>query len=149
MTADRVLDGAVLVDRQLQRNMAGRLEHTTPKAEKVRTVRLPSAVRLEVRRHLEHHQGAGLLFRGGRSDGEGMRKDAFYVQAWRPALVDAGLARNRFRFHSLRHWCASSMLAEGLPVTGGGGPHRRHRRDLVVGVLALAAGCRRRARRGA
>lgn len=119
VTAGQVLEGAraVLVDRQLQRSNTGEVEHTTPKAEKVRTVQLPSAVTLELRRHLEHHQGAGILFRGGRSNGEGMRKDAFYTQAWRPALVGAGLEPRRFRFHSLRHWCASSMLAEGLPVT--------------------------------
>ena len=28
----------------------------------------------------------------------------------------AGLARNAYVFHSLRHWCASSLLAAGAPV---------------------------------
>lgn len=117
LSADRVGMAAVLVDRQLQRSMSGARELTTPKAEKVRTVQLPAAVAREVRRHLEEHQGSGMLFRGGRSTGEPIRRDAFYVQAWRPALEAAGFDRHRFKFHSLRHWCASSMLAEGLPVT--------------------------------
>ena len=30
---------------------------------------------------------------------------------------DAGLPTDRFVFHSLRHFAASSMLAEGAPIT--------------------------------
>ena len=97
--------------------MNGERALTTPKAEKVRTVQLPSAVVDELRRHLDEHQGKGMLFRGGRSKGEAIRRDAFYVQGWRPALEGAGFSVKRFKFHSLRHWPASSMLAEGLPVT--------------------------------
>jgi len=33
---------------------------------------------------------------------------------WRPALIGAGLAGDRYVFHSCRHFCASSMLAEGV-----------------------------------
>jgi integrase len=116
VTADR-LDSErrrLLVDRQLQR-IAGKTVFTGPKAEKVRTVTLPGAVVLEVRRHLRDHQGGGVLFRGGR--GALMRRDAFYKSAWRPALAGAGLAPDRFVFHSLRHFAASSMLAEGAPIT--------------------------------
>jgi integrase len=29
----------------------------------------------------------------------------------------AGLADDRFVFHSYRHWCASTLLAEGAPLT--------------------------------
>jgi integrase len=116
VTADR-LDlerRRLLVDRQLQR-IAGETVFTGPKAEKVRSVALPGAVVLELRRHLRDHQGGGILFRGGR--GALMRRDAFYTSAWRPALVGAGLAPDRFVFHSLRHFAASSMLAEGAPIT--------------------------------
>jgi integrase len=117
MSADRVdLDRRrVTVDRQLQR-VGGELVLTTPKAEKVRTIVVPGAVALELRRHLREFAAAGLLFRTPRSD-EPMRRDQFYASAWRPALVGAGLARDRFVFHSLRHFSASSMLAEGVPLT--------------------------------
>ena len=30
--------------------------------------------------------------------------------------MGAGLAKDRFVFHSLRHFCASSLLAEGAPL---------------------------------
>ena len=40
----------------------------------------------------------------------------FYEQGFRPALVGAGLT-DRYVFHSLRHHCASVMLAEGAPIT--------------------------------
>ncbi len=113
LTADRIdLDNRmVTIDRQLQR-IGAAMVHTTPKGEKVRTIRVPSAVALELRRHLRDHRGDGLLFRGGR--GAEMRRDYFYAAAWRPALVGAGMAKDRFVFHSLRHFCASSMLAEGV-----------------------------------
>lgn len=41
----------------------------------------------------------------------------FYTSVWRPALVAAGVGERAYKFHSLHHWCASSMLAEGVPVT--------------------------------
>ncbi len=46
-----------------------------------------------------------------------MRWDAFYDSAWRPTLRGAGIAEDRFEFHTLRHFAASSMLAEGVPIT--------------------------------
>ena len=46
-----------------------------------------------------------------------LRRDQFYDAAWRPALRAAGLAPNRFTFHTLRHFCASMLLAEGAPLT--------------------------------
>ena len=63
---------------------------------------------LELRRHLREFESDGLLFPGIRS------RDAFYRVGWRPALSGAGLATDRFVFHSMRHFCASSMLAEGV-----------------------------------
>jgi integrase len=117
VTADRLdLDRReLLIDRQLQR-VDGVLQFTGPKREKTRRIVLPSVTVLELRRHLRDHQGGGLLFRGRRGTPM-MRRDQFYASAWRPALVGAGLDADRFVFHSLRHFCASSMLAAGAPLT--------------------------------
>jgi integrase len=114
LTVDRIdLDErSVLIDRQLQR-IGNEMQFTTPKGEKARTIRLPSAVALELRRHLREHTDRDVLFRGLRGTPY-MRRDQFYSSAWRPALVGAGLAKDRFVFHSLRHFAASSMLAEGV-----------------------------------
>ena len=46
-----------------------------------------------------------------------LRRDQFYDAAWKPALRRAGLPADRFTFHALRHFCASTLLAEGAPVT--------------------------------
>src|SRR5437763_8772973 len=43
-------------------------------------------------------------------------RDQFYASAWRPALVGIGLDPDRFVFHVLRHFCASSLLVEGAPL---------------------------------
>jgi integrase len=104
----------VTVDRQMQR-YAGQMTLTTPKAEKVRTIKVPNLVAVELRRHVRDHASDGLLFHGGR--GALLRRDYFYASAWRPALRGASLADNRFVFHSLRHFCASTLLAEGAPIT--------------------------------
>lgn len=115
MSVDRLdLDRhLVTIDRQLQR-MDGQLMLTTPKAEKKRTIVVPRAVVDELRRHLERQPDRELLFHGRR--GALQRRDELYRAAWRPALVGAGLPANRFVFHSLRHFCASSLLAEGAPL---------------------------------
>jgi integrase len=65
LTADRIdLDErSVLIDRQLQR-IGNEMQFTTPKGEKARTIRLPSAVALELRRHLREHTDRDVLFRG-------------------------------------------------------------------------------------
>jgi integrase len=117
MTADRLeLDRRqVTVDRQMQ-VYGGQRVLTTPKAEKVRTITVPNLVAVELRRHLRDHQADGILFRGLRG-AEMLRRDQFYASAWRLALRIAGLAEDRFKFHSLRHFCASTLLAEGAPVT--------------------------------
>lgn len=109
------------VNRQLAR-IGGRMTFKRPKAEKVRTIELPSWAALELRRHFRDHGpfwslaelDGSLLFRGGRD--APMRRDAFYASAWRPALRAAGLAEDRYVFHSLRHWCASAMLGAGAPI---------------------------------
>jgi integrase len=101
----------LVVDRQVQR-IGNEQTFTTPKAEKVRTITLPGVAIFELRRHLRDHQGAGVLFRGERGSYP-MRRDQFYDSAWKPALKAAGLDDERFVFHSLRHFSASSMLAGG------------------------------------
>ncbi len=105
----------VTINRQLQ-YVGSELVLTTPKAEKVRTITVPRAVALELRRHLRDHQGAGPLFRGRRG-APMLRRDQFYASAWWPALDGAGIDRRRFTFQALRHFCASSLLAEGAPLT--------------------------------
>jgi len=103
----------VTIDRQLQR-IGNDMEFTTVKGEKPRTIRVPGEVAFELRRHLRE-QGTGvdgLLFVGGR--GAKLRRDQFYKSIWKPALVGAGLPADRYVFHSLRHFCASSMLAENV-----------------------------------
>jgi integrase len=80
---------------------------------------------VELRRHLrefgpffplaDSSDDEWLLFRGSR--GAPLRRDVFYESAWGPALKAAGLDRRQYTFHSLRHWCASSMLAAGGPIT--------------------------------
>jgi integrase len=130
MSADRLeLDQRrVTVDRQMQQ-YGGRLVLTTPKAEKVRTVVVPGLVAVELRRHLRDHRGHGILFRGPRG-APMMRRDQFYASAWKPALRAAGLAEDRFKFHACRHWCASTLLAEGAPITAVAG----HLGDVVETV---------------
>jgi integrase len=117
MTADRLaLDQRkVTIDRQMQR-IDGECRLTTPKAEKTRTIKVPPLVAVELRRHLRDHQAEGVLFRGLRG-APMLRRDQFYDSGWKPALKAAGLPIDRFVFHACRHWCASTLLAEGAPLT--------------------------------
>lgn len=127
MTVDRLDlgDRLVTVDRQLWRRRL-----TTPKNETVRTIKVPGLVAVELRRHLRERGDlppvavldddgeavlVDLLFRGP-SNGEALGANRFYEAAWYPALEAAGTPR-RFVFHSLRHHCASTLLAEGAPIT--------------------------------
>ena len=124
LSADRIdIDARlVTIDRQLQR-VHNRVVLTTPKREKNRTIEVPPAVAFEVRRHLrDHHDptrlfdGTALLFQGRVGTTPMMGPHDFYQRAWRPALRAAGLEADRFKFHSLRHFCASSLLAGGADV---------------------------------
>jgi integrase len=90
------------------------MTHTTPKGQKVRTIRVPGAVAVELRRPLREHSNGGFLLRAARASDGPPRRDQFYKAAYKPALVGAGTASDRFVFHSLRHFAASSMLAEGV-----------------------------------
>ena len=106
--------GVLRVDRQLQR-IDGRDAFPLPKRDKIRTITLPDWARFDMDSHLDERQVAGLLFRGRLGDPK--RRDLFYSSVWRPALVAAGVGERRYKFHSLRHWCASSMLAKGAPLS--------------------------------
>lgn len=120
VTIDRIhLEQETLtIDRQLQ-NQDGSMVLTRPKREKVRTIALPDWARVAIDDHLRNEgpffalrgspEAEKLLFRGGRSSP--MQRKTFYRAAWKPTLRAAGLADNRYKFHSLRHWCASSMLS--------------------------------------
>jgi integrase len=87
---------------------------STPKGERRRTIIVPGLVAVELRRRLRDRP-EGWLFPGGGQAGQ-LHRNRFYDLAWRPALVAAGLDAYRFRFHALRHFCASSMLADGVAL---------------------------------
>ena len=101
----------VTVDQQAQPLTGHGMVLTTPKAERVRTITVPGLVAVELRRHLREHP-TDILF-AGTSDGL-LRPTSLYELAWLPALAAAGL-EGRFVFHALRHFCASTLLAEGAP----------------------------------
>lgn len=117
-------DGVLTVDRQYQR-IGGVDSFPLPKRDKVRTIKLPDWARIDLEAAIGDRK-RGLVFTSRL--GEPRRRDVFYSAVWRPALVAAGLraepdpdenveGRSGYKFHALRHWCASSMLAEGVPVT--------------------------------
>jgi integrase len=81
-------------------------------------------VGIELRRHLGDPAPEGILFRGLRG-APTLRRDQFYSSCWRPALRKAGFREDRFVFHACRHWCASTLLAEGAPLTAVAG-HEGH-----------------------
>ena len=145
LTADRVEveNRQVNIDRQLQL-VRGVLQFTTPKGENALDCASTDGRRV-IRRHLRDQADSGLLFRSCYT--EGMRRDQFYRSAWRPALAGAGLPTDRYVFHSLRHFAASSMLAEGVnPMAVAG--HLGDTLETLQRVYAQSAARRpRRARR--
>ena len=106
--------GELKVDRQLS-VIEGVASFPLPKRDKVRTILLPDWAREALNVHMDEVQGGGLLFRS--KLGEARRRDVFYKSVWWPVLIEAGIGARRYKFHSLRHWCASAMLAEGTPIT--------------------------------
>ena len=115
--------GQLVVDQQLQRikNAPGVWENrlTTPKRGKKRTIALPQPIGFVLRRHLEEYppqndEHGGLLFRGGRG-ATCAATPSMCRLASRPGR--RWLAEGRFVFHSLRHFAATSMLAEAAPIT--------------------------------
>ena len=69
----------------------------------------------ELRRAIKTAEAADVpMFTGAR--GGGLRRDAFYAAAWRPALKAAGLGERRYKFHSARHFAVSNMLGRGVSI---------------------------------
>ncbi len=106
---------------------------TTPKCEKVRTVAVPDLVAVELRRHRRDHATDRWLFPGGGVEGT-LHRVRFYKVAWGRALRAAGL-EGRFTFHALRHFAASTLLAEGAPITAVAG----HLGDVIGTVQKVYA----------
>lgn len=116
----------IIIDRQLAR-LANRPLLKLPKRGKVRTIEVPPLVAVELRRHLRQHvdlerafEGGGgpavLLHQGRPGTTACVAPHSFYDSAWRPALKAAGLEEDRYTFHALRHFAASSLLAAGADV---------------------------------
>jgi integrase len=81
----------------------------------VRTIEVPGLVSVELRRALRDDPPPDKPFLVG-PRGATIRRDGWYEQAWRPALVGAGLAGDRYKFHSTRHYTVSSMLLRNVPL---------------------------------
>lgn len=130
LRADRVeLDRRkVTVDRQAVELSGQPVTLGTIKNDRPRTITVSPLVAVELRRHLRDGHGGTwtdadgvehrMLFR--RPDGKLWRQTEFYRAAFVPTLRTAEL-EDRFTFHALRHFCASSLLAEGasLPIVAG------------------------------
>ena len=129
--------GKLVVDRQLQRQ-GGETVLTTLKNEKPRTIDLSSWAVDRLRTHLDEQgpffplhgypETELLLFRGARDSAlhkrvVSLHKRVVYRSAWQPALRAAGLPEDRYKFHSLRHWCASFMLSHPLGSLPGVAAH--------------------------
>jgi integrase len=132
MTAEAIdLAGrTVRIDQQAQPLPGRGTALTTPKAEKCRTIRVPELVAIELRRHLRT-RASGLLYPG---TSNGLLLRSTFYGAWAETLRAAGL-EGRFKFHALRHFCASTLLAEGAPVTAVAG----HLGDTVQTVSQVYA----------
>lgn len=101
--------GTITIDRQWQTRGL-----VSPKTWRgVRTIEAPDMV-LEALEPLVHPWAAPDMPILAGVRGGVMRRDDVYSRAWRPALVGAGLAPNRYVFHASRHYAVSSMLAEGV-----------------------------------
>lgn len=132
----------VTVDVQASQLRGQGVVLTTPKAEKVRTIKVPGLVAVELRRHLRDGRAGTwtdaqgnqheMLFRWPNENL--LRREQYYQAAWTPALKAAGMT-GRFTFHALRHFAASTLLAEGASVTQVAG----HLGDTVTTVSQVYA----------
>lgn len=123
MAADRtaVDRREVTVDQQAQPLTGRGMVLTTPKAERCRTIKVPGLVAVELRRHLRDHPEALAAAGLGPEAGEGDD--------------DPPEGPGRFVFHALRHFCASTLLAEGAPIIAVAG----HLGDQVQTVTSTYA----------
>jgi integrase len=100
--------GTVKVNQSLYWSKGRGLVLKSPKtASSRRTIRLcPETVR-----HLGT-PGKGLIFPN--RNGQPMYARNYVMRVWRPLI--RGLGIDRFRFHDLRHTCATHLLLAGVPV---------------------------------
>lgn len=117
----------LVVNRQLVDRRGGRRVFTTPKAEKVRTIKAPRLVALELRDHLVAGYGGWWTDEDGNDhymlfmrDGRPVIAREFYVHGWNPAVKAAGMT-GRFTFHGYRHHVASKLLAQGASLAATAG----------------------------
>ena len=105
----------VFVRAQLRKTGKGSVVlEDTVKTGLARTVPLPEVVADELAAHMAHHDMGspdGLLFTS--ATGLRLRADRWNGLVWRPAATSVGLDAG---FHSLRHFCATSLLRQGVSV---------------------------------
>ena len=101
--------GTITIDRQWQyRGFDAPITRCS-----LRTIAAPELVIEELRR-LAHPSAPGdrPLLAGPR--GGTLQRIAFYQRAWRPALLGAGLASDRYVFLAARHYAIASLLTKGV-----------------------------------
>jgi integrase len=109
------LGRTVEVRAQLRKTARGPIAlEDTVKTGMARTVPLPEVVADELAAHMAaHDMGSpdGLLFTS--ATGLRIRHDFWNSSVWRPAATAVGLDAG---YHSLRHFCATSLLRQGVSV---------------------------------
>jgi integrase len=84
----------------------------TPKSKNsIRTLQLPSIATEALRRH--SHRSGRFVFPNSKDDT--IRYHTFVIYHWRPLTVRAGIRYKKF--HTCRHYVASTLLGKGLPIT--------------------------------
>lgn len=104
----------VHVRAQIVRDHGRLIIQDTTKTGQARAVPLPEVVAAELAAHLGRFDSAhpdGLIFTS--AQGMMLRRDGWNVRHWKPATAAVGLAAG---FHSLRHFCATSLLRRGVSV---------------------------------
>jgi integrase len=99
------------VRRQVQRAAGGAVEVRPPKYGSERTVHLPDELVTVLAQHVERVGTGGWLFPG--EDGNPLHQNSAGYH-WRRARAAAGLPT--LRFHDLRHFYASGLIAAGCDV---------------------------------
>ena len=138
VTSDRLdLDRRrLLIDRQLQR-IGNEVRFTSPKREKVRTVALPQVAALELATSSARPPGGWASFPGpARCD---VALGLLLRRCLAPRSREYKLRSRPVRVHSLRHFAASSMLAEGAPPTAVAG-HLGDTLDPFNGPMPIGFG---------
>lgn len=108
---------------EVRHSLARNDELKGPKSKAgVRNVPMPVIVAEGLKRWLRDHYVAndrGLVFR--LPDDRPITAAGFHKCDWQPLLKRAGLdvdrKGRRFHFHALRHFCASMMIQQGVPLT--------------------------------